>query len=181
MTPFQEELYRLVQNIKKSQNPFSSEAQEAGTDINQIIAFAEKWDFKAKYEALKEHNKNALTLAKNENKLLTVKAVRKLTNEFIPIVDQAYAMRKYVEPDTDLARGLNVIISNMEEIFTRNHGQVIVPVVGEDLDPSLHKAVEAEQSNEFAGTRVAEVYRYGYSIMGVILRPAEVKVVYGTR
>ena len=54
MTPFQEDLYRLIQDVRNSTSPFTSAEEDAGSDVQLIVKFSNKWDFKGNYDIKKK-------------------------------------------------------------------------------------------------------------------------------
>jgi molecular chaperone GrpE (heat shock protein) len=179
MTPFQEELYRLVQDIRKKTDPFTSPEQDAATDLQKIVEFANKWDFKTKFDVTRANTEKALKLAKRENQVSALNAYLSMAKEFIPIVDQAYIMLKHVDINSSLGRGAQLILSHMEDVFTSRGGTVIRPSIEDIFDPKIHKAVSAEEKPGHRGNTVSEIYRFGYTLFGKVIREAEVKVTCG--
>lgn len=179
MSPFQEELYRLIQDARKDSTAFTTAEQDAGNDVQRILKFAQKWDFKQKYE---EQSKELDSIKKQyeQDKLaLARKATRDILKELIPVIDQLQSLSKGLEessPGSTLERGIKLILANIEDILTRRKGGVIRPKLGEELDPVQHKAISVEEVAKHIGTTVSEVYRFGYFILGQVVREAEVRV-----
>lgn len=179
MSPFQEELYRLVQDARKESTAFTTAEQDAGSDVQKILKFAQKWDFKQKYD---EQFKELETLKKQyeqEKLILARKATKDILKELLPVIDQLQSLSKSLEessPGSTLERGIKLILSNIEDILTRRKGGVIRPKLGEELDPIQHKAISVEEVPKHIGTTVSEVYRFGYYILGQVIREAEVRV-----
>lgn len=181
MTPFEEEIFRLVQDCRKESNAFTTADEDSGNDLNKIIRFARKWDYKDKFDQKVKEYESALTQANKEKLSIALKATKDLVKELIPILDGAYLLHTHVEAGTALERGVRLMITNMEDILTRRKGGIIKPTIGEDLDPEKHKAISAEEVRGHIGNTISEVYRYGYVVMGQIVREAEVKVKCGIK
>jgi len=179
MTPFQEELYRLVQDMRKNVSPFTSAAQDSGSDLQRIVEFANKWDYKTKFDILETESKTQLEKLNKEKEEAILNSTKKVVKELLPIIDEVFLFAKYVEKGTTLDRGVKLMISNLEKILSRRKGGMIIPKVGEELDPNRHKAVEAEEIEGATRITIKEVYRYGYYLYGTVVREAEVKVICG--
>ena len=181
MTPFQEELYRLLQSAKQESNAFTSPTEDAGNETHKIIKFSQKWDFKEKHEQLTAE-KDTLETKFEKSKQHTVNTVTKsVVKELVPIIDELFTLSKHTTGATPLDRGLNIALTNLEKFLQRRQGGVIRPKIGEQLDPVRHQAVSAEQDPSHHGNSVSEVYRYGYYVMGKVIREAEVKVKCGVK
>jgi len=178
VTPFEEELFRLLQNARSSVNPFSSQEEDAAKDIQLITAFAKKWDVKKPYEdalvKIEELSKRLERDAQQLTKSLSVS----LLKEIIPIIDSAEQLTRYLDPSSTLSIAVEFIVEQLGKILSKRDGQVIIPQVGEPFNPTMHSAISAERSNDpYKNVNtVAEVMRNGYSALGQVIRPAEVKV-----
>jgi len=181
MTPFEEELFRLVQDCRKESNAFTSEEEDSGNDINKIVRFARKWDYKEKFDQKIQDYEAQLTQANKEKLVIARKATKDLVKELIPIIDETFILYKLVEAGTPIERGVKLMLANLEEILTRRKGAIIRPILGEELDPNRHKAISAEEVAGHNGNTISEVYRYGYIVMGQVVREAEVKVKCGIK
>lgn len=181
MTPFEEEVFRLVQDCRKESNAFTTADEDSGNDLNKIIRFARKWDYKEKFDEKVKEYESALTQANKEKLVVARKATKDLVKELIPVIDETFLLHSHMEKGTALERGVKLMLNNLEEILTRRKGGIIRPVVGEELDPEKHKAISAEEVRGHVGNTIAEVYRYGYIVMGQVVREAEVKVKCGVK
>lgn len=180
MTPFQEELYRLIQDCKNENNAFTSSQEDAGNEITRLIKFSNDWDVREKFDnAQKELEilKNRFAAEKLE---IEAKAIRSITKELIPIVDDLFLLLK-VATGTSAEKTIKLLILNFESYLQRHEGALIRPKIGEALDPVKHKAVAVVEAPVHVGSTVEEVYRVGYSIKKQVLREAEVKVKCGVR
>lgn len=176
MTPFQEELYRLVQDSKKETNAFTSAEEDSGNEISKIIKFSQKWDFKDKFNKLNQEMAALNERVNKELKIANEKIGRNFFKELTPIIDELFVVSRLVEPNSPSERGLRIATSNLEKMLSRREGGLIRPKIGEELDPLRHKAIAAEEVPGHIGNTVSEVCRYGYYVLGQVIREAEVKV-----
>lgn len=176
MTPFQETLYRLLQDSRKESNAFTSLEEDSGNDLQKIVAFSKEWDFKSKYDLLSKEHESLKHRSEKEKLVIAKKATQYVIKELVPIIDQLFILQNNVEKNSPQDKGLQLIIENLEQILVRRKGGIIRPQVGDELDPQKHKAIAAEEVPNQRGTVVSEVYRYGYQVLGAIVREAEVKV-----
>lgn len=180
MTPFQEELYRLFQDARKESNAFTSVEEDQGGDLQKIVRFAQKWDFKIKYDKLIEERDAAKLKYERDKLVIAKKATQYVIRELIPIIDQMFILQSNVEKNSPLEKGVQLVLDNAEQILLRRKGGIIRPSIGEELDPAKHKAISAEEVPGHRGNTISEVYRYGYFVLGTIIREAEVKVKCGS-
>jgi len=176
MTPFQEELYRLIQDCKQESNAFTSAQEDTGNEVTRLIKFANEWDFKNKFETLqKAHEQlNAkLSLEKAEAETRTIRAI---TRELIPIVDDLFLLLKVSAETAAINKTVKLLLVNFESYLRRHEGGFIRPKIGEALNPTKHKAVAVVEVPLAVDSTIEEVYRIGYFIKNQVLREAEVKV-----
>ena len=76
--------------------------------------------------------------------------------------------------------GIGLIAKQYMEIL-RKRGVSEVEAAGRPFDPTVHSAVQSEESAEVAEPVVGEVYQKGYRLNDRLLRPALVKVVVPVR
>lgn len=181
MTPFQEELYELIQECKNDASAFTTEAQDAGTDVQRSVMFSHKWDYKDRYEELAKNHEAMKRSFEKEKLVIASQATKNVIKELIPIIDECFMLMNFAEKGSQLEKGFKLILENMEQIFTRRGGGIIRPVIGEKADPTKHTFIEAEEVKDHIGTTVADVFRYGYFILGQIVREAEIKVKCGLK
>jgi molecular chaperone GrpE len=181
MTPFQEELYALFQEAKSEATAFTTEAQDAGGDMQKIINFSNKWDFKNEYHKSEKAFTEYKARTEREKLVLAHQATKALIKELIPVIDDCFTLMNLVEKGSSLERGVKIILTNLEKILTRRKGCIIIPEIGESADPEKHRFIEAEEVVGHIGNTVSQVYRYGYSVLGQIIREAEVKVKCGVQ
>lgn len=182
MSNFQDELYRLIQNSKEKIDPFSSGEEEAGRDIQLAVEFANKWDYKSKYEEVKNKLEENTKRFERDRQDLTMRSVISVAKDVMPCLDDAYNLKKYVADNPSLKVGVDLMISNLEKVFTSREGAVINPESGTKFDPDFHTSLTAEtvksdyKTSLMPGTYVYRVLRPGYQVCGKVIRPAEVHV-----
>ena len=181
MTPFQEELYRLIQDTKKESNAFTSSDEDAGNETHRIIKFAQKWDFKDKHDTTFADKEKLEAKYTREKKQMEEKVTKSLIKELLPIVDEIFILSKFTKEGSPLEKGVQLTLSNIEKFLHRRQGGIIKPSIGEELDPNKHQAISAEQDPMHHGNTVSEVYRNGYYVLGQVVREAEVKVKCGVK
>jgi molecular chaperone GrpE len=181
MTPFQEHLYRLVQDAKKESNAFTSSDEDAGNETHKIVKFSQKWDFKDKYEVTLAEKEKLEAKYTRDMHQREEKITKSLIKELLPIMDEMFLLSKFADEGSPLDKGIKITLSNLEKFLHRHQGGIIRPAIGEELDPVKHQAVSAEQDPKHHGNTVSEVYRYGYFVLGKVVREAEVKVKCGVK
>jgi molecular chaperone GrpE (heat shock protein) len=180
MTPFQEELFRLIQDSKKESNAFTSSEEDSGNEVSKIVKFADKWDYKDRHDKLANELATLNDRIIKELKIVNEKITRSLLKELAPIIDELFVLSRLIESGSTMERGFKITLSNLEKLLHRHGGGIIRPTVGEEMSPVKHKAIAAEEAPGHNGNTISEVYRYGYSALGQVIREAEVKVKCGT-
>lgn len=176
MTPFQEELYRLIQDCKLESNAFTSSQEDAGNEITRLMKFSTSWDFKDKYEAAKKENEELQAKLAAERASVEAKTIKNITQELIPIIDDLFLLLEVSSENLAIKKTVRLLLSNCEAFLRRHEGGIIKPKIGEALNPVKHKAVAVVETNVGVGTIIEEVFRVGYFVKNQVLREAEVKV-----
>lgn len=176
MTPFQEELYRLIQDCKLENNAFTSPQEDVGNEITKLVGFSNEWDFKEKYDTLKKDNDKLqaeLQLFKVNSE---TKITKSITQEIVPIIDDLFLLLSVSKENPSIYKTIKLLLVNIEGFLRRHEGGIIRPKAGEVFDPLKHKAVSVVETSSGQGSTIEEVYRAGFFIKNTVLREAEVKV-----
>ena len=72
--------------------------------------------------------------------------------------------------------GLELILRQLESVFSNFSVEMIEPEVGDKLDPDQHQAMSMEESQDIPPNCVSKVIQKGYSLNNRLLRPAMVLV-----
>jgi molecular chaperone GrpE len=101
-------------------------------------------------------------------------AIERLTRELLVVIDDiGIVTGRAAEP---LVRaGLEMLLKNLMKVLERHGLKRIENPAGKKLDPHLHEAVMAEESEKEEGT-VLEELQPGYSLNGKVIRHTKVKV-----
>jgi len=75
-----------------------------------------------------------------------------------------------------VSEGLELILRQLESVFSNFSVQMIEPEVGDKLDPDQHQAMSVEESQDIPPNCVSKVIQKGYSLNNRLLRPAMVLV-----
>jgi len=176
MTPFQEELYRLLQDCKQESNAFTSAQEDAGNEITRLIKFSNAWDFKDKFENVNKANEQLNTKLAQEKAEAETRTIKSITRELIPIVDDLFLLLRVSSDNDAINKTVRLLLVNFEGYLKRHGGGFIRPKIGEALNPAKHKAVSVIEVPVHTGNTIEEVFRIGYYIENQVLREAEVKV-----
>jgi molecular chaperone GrpE len=93
----------------------------------------------------------------------------------LPVLDDFERALKVERPDSDYARGVDLIYQRFYEAL-RKLG--LEPISGEVplFNPHIHHAVEMVDTKDHPDQTILEEYQRGYYFKGRLLRPAMVKV-----
>ena len=75
-----------------------------------------------------------------------------------------------------VSEGLELILRQLESVFSNFSVVMIEPEVGDKLDPDQHQAMSVEESQDVPPNCVSKVIQKGYSLNNRLLRPAMVVV-----
>ena len=75
-----------------------------------------------------------------------------------------------------VSEGLELILRQLESVFSNFSVQMIEPEVGDKLDPDQHQAMSVEESQDIPPNCVSKVIQNGSSLNNRLLRPAMVLV-----
>jgi len=176
MTPFQEELYRLIQDCKQQNNAFTSAHEDAGNEVTRLVKFSNEWDFKDKFENVNKANEQLTNRLSQEKSEAEARTVKNITRELIPIIDDLFLLLKVASDSAAISKTVKMLIINFETYLRRHNGGFIRPKIGEAFNPTKHKAVSVVGVAVHTGNTVEEIYRIGYFVENQVLREAEVKV-----
>jgi len=95
--------------------------------------------------------------------------------ELLPVVDNLERALSAQSDASDLRKGVEMIVRQLNELLKR-FGLSPIPAVGERFDPAVHEAVFFEESESVTIPTVAEELQRGYRLNERLLRPALVKV-----
>ncbi|MDX1631919.1 MAG: nucleotide exchange factor GrpE [Thermoanaerobaculia bacterium] len=95
--------------------------------------------------------------------------------EFLPIIDNLERALLAGGSAEDLKTGVEMILRQMRDLL-RQHGVEAVESLGQTFDPTVHEAVDREETPEVDEATVTEEMQRGYVMHDRLLRPALVKV-----
>lgn len=99
--------------------------------------------------------------------------------KLIPVLDDlelAYQHRPAEGEAASWAQGIELIIRKFSSILENDGLKKIEVKAGDKLDPNMHLAVSAEDSDEFGSDEIIEVLQNGYRMGDKVIRPAMVRV-----
>ena len=99
--------------------------------------------------------------------------------KLIPVLDDlelAYQHRPAEGEAASWAQGIELITRKFSSILENDGLKKIEVKAGDKLDPNMHLAVSAEDSDEFGSDEIIEVLQNGYRMGDKIIRPAMVRV-----
>ena len=99
--------------------------------------------------------------------------------KFIPVLDDlelAYQHRPEDGEASAWADGIGLILRKFSSVLENDGLTQIAVKAGDKLDPNIHMAVSAEESDEFESEQIIEVLKNGYRMGDKIINPAIVRV-----
>jgi molecular chaperone GrpE len=99
----------------------------------------------------------------------------KLARELVPIVDNLERALKAAEDDSELAKGVALVLRELEETLRRAGVEAYDPI-GEPFDPTWHEALSTQPQEGTDPGMVVETLERGYRLDGQVLRAARVVV-----
>jgi molecular chaperone GrpE len=98
-----------------------------------------------------------------------------LARELVPALDNLERALRAAEEDSELARGVGLVLTELEETLKRAGVEAYDPL-GERFDPAWHEALSSRPSDDQEAGVVVETLERGYRLDGQVLRPARVVV-----
>ena len=151
----------------------ADEVEEAGPDLETVLAERDRYldqlqrttaDY-ANYRRRTEQERAQQRLSANEQ----------LLRDFVPVLDDLQRGLEAIpadERESRLAQGMLLVEQKLLTTLKR-HGVTPIDSLGQQFDPAVHEAVEADPAG---GNSVVAVYAPGYRLGEGVLRPAMVKV-----
>ena len=144
--------------------------------LNQVAEYQDSY-LRAKAE-VDNIRKRAETEVANARKFALEGFIRELLTvkdslEMALAVDQPSGSE---EGNRGVSEGLELILRQLESVFSNFSVQMIEPEVGDKLDPDQHQAMSVEESQDVPSNCVSKVIQKGYSLNNRLLRPAMVVV-----
>ncbi len=99
--------------------------------------------------------------------------------KFLPVLDDlelAYQHRPEDGEASAWADGIGLIIRKFSSVLENDGLTKIEVKAGDKLDPNIHMAVSAEDSDEYESEQIIEVLKNGYRMGDKIINPAIVRV-----
>ena len=109
-------------------------------------------------------------------------ALEGFTRELLTVKDSlemALAVDQQSDSETGnhgVSEGLELILKQLESVFSNFSVETVEPEVGDKLDPDQHQAMSVEESQDVPPNCVSKVIQKGYSLNNRLLRPAMVVV-----
>jgi molecular chaperone GrpE len=95
--------------------------------------------------------------------------------ELLPILDDFERALKVEAPNSDYAKGVEMIYGRMLEAM-KKLGLEPIDTVGKTFDPHLHQAIERVETKDAEDNTILGEFQRGYFFKGKLLRPAMVRV-----
>ncbi len=95
--------------------------------------------------------------------------------ELLPILDDFERALKVEAPNSDYAKGVEMIYGRMLEAM-KKLGLEPIDTAGKTFDPHLHQAIERVETKDAEDNTILGEFQRGYYFKGKLLRPAMVRV-----
>ncbi len=102
-------------------------------------------------------------------------AAMDFVKELLPVLDDFERALKVEAPNSDYAKGVEMIYSRMFETM-KKLGLEPIESAGKAFDPHVHQAIERVETADAKDNTVLGEFQRGYFFKGRLLRPAMVKV-----
>ncbi|KAK1301199.1 hypothetical protein QJS10_CPB13g01212 [Acorus calamus] len=160
----------MIHNIERAKNELLQRSTELTTDVaSERVNFLR---LKADFENFrKRSDKDRLNL--------TSDAQREVLEGLLSIVDSFERSKQQIKLETEREKKINTSYQGIYKQFVevmRSWRVSVVETVGKPFDPSLHEAIEREESKQFKAGIIIQELRRGFVVGDRLLRPADVKV-----
>ena len=159
--------------MSDNQNPSSNQSQ-SDMEIKLMQELAQMNETcKRAMADLENYKKGAQDELRREKTKIAVQILK----DFLPLLDSFERSRKFTDQfPEEHKKGIEAIYQQLKKIFEK-YGVQEIPAVGEKFDGALHEAMM--QSPGEAG-KILEEFEKGYTIGGILIRPAKVMLGDGT-
>ena len=113
------------------------------------------------------------SLKERESLYVDVKA--SVITELLPVYDNLERALKQETTDEAYAKGVEMIMTQLKEIFAKLGVQEI-PAVGETFNPDLHNAVYHTEDEAYGTGEIVEQFMTGFTLGDKVIRHSVVKV-----
>ncbi|XP_073021146.1 uncharacterized protein [Primulina eburnea] len=148
--------------------------------VERISALsAEILSGKEKYMRLQADFDNYRKRAENERLTVKSNAQGEVIESLLPMVDSFERAKQQIKLETEREKKIDTSYQGIYKQFVeimRSLRVTAVPTVGKPFDPSMHEAIDRDESHEFKEGIVIQEFRRGFLLGDRLLRPAMVKV-----
>jgi molecular chaperone GrpE len=155
--------------------PATSATTEADGHAAHLHAVGTQGDrYLDQLQRLKADFENYRKRVQRDNEALALRAGEGVIESLLPVLD---SMRRALESAERHEEGQHIkgmqLVAGQLRAALESHGLDEVPAApGVPFDPSLHEAVVAQESTEYAEGMISAVLEPGYLLHGRLLRPA---------
>ena len=167
-----------MQADQQTANPPAGEA--ANEELDRVRA--ERDGFKVERDEVKElllrrqaEFDNYRKRSERERADYVQYAAMDLIKELLPVLDDFERALKVEAPNSDYAKGIEMIYNRMFETM-KKLGLEPIESAGKPFDPHVHQAIERVETADAEDNTVLGEFQRGYFFKGRLLRPAMVKV-----
>jgi len=146
--------------------------EETAVNLEEKVAELEKNNLYLKAEMQNLHKRQ-------ERELETIKKTgsKKVILSFVKVLDDVErsmtAINNTEEKTDEILKGLEMVQSSFMKVL-KSHGVEEVNAEGEVFDPNVHEAMTTQEDKSKEDNTVLQVFEKGYSLNGVLIRPAKV-------
>jgi molecular chaperone GrpE len=112
-------------------------------------------------------------------KQLNAQAQSALLSHLLPVLDdldRAFQMIPEDARESGWVEGLSLVGHKLQTALEKEGLSIMQVQAGDAFDPNYHEAVTHEPSDECGAGQIIEILQRGYTLDGVVLRPALVRV-----
>lgn len=168
-----------------SETPDSGEAPESTPETvdetvrlaaELAVCAAERDGFKDQLLRARAEFDNYRKRIARESEQARLAAAQGLIRDLLPVADNLDRALEHAGAEDDgLAGGVRMILRQFQDILAAR-GLSPIPALGEAFDPNIHEGLAILPSEEHAMGMVMSEFERGYTLGGMVLRPAKVVV-----
>lgn len=150
--------------------------ETARLEAELAVCAAERDGFKDQLLRARAEFDNYRKRIARESEQTRLAAAQGLIRDLLPVADNLErALEHAGAGDDGLAGGVRMILRQFQDILAAR-GLSPIPALGEPFDPNVHEGLAILPSEEHAMGMVMSEYERGYTLGGMVLRPAKVVV-----
>jgi len=173
-----EEYEKIKQQKEEIEKQLNDQIKEYENKYQDLLDRYQK--LSAAYREIKTEYENYIQRTEKNFEKLKRESKERIISNLIPVIDSFEISLSSMKNSNDIEniiKGVELIYAQLVDVLKNEGLEIIKSTQGDKFDPSIHEAIEVEEtSEEEKDSVIIKEYRPAYRLLDKILRPASVKV-----